>query len=409
MAGDTAGTSGLQPLLNRLNRHFNTHRFLWLLALVCFLIAWNRGLALLYGLLAMVLAVLAISWLLPWWSLRALDVSRRAEHTAQVGKPLALDYQVTAPSPRYHLIVAETLPCCLENTATEHFLPAVEGRATFSLSYPCELRGAFQLGNVVIGSAWPFGLVERRRPCRTRPHELVVMPRTFPIRHLPTLRSNLDAIDGYNQTARPDIQNEFAGVREYRFGDSLKHIHWSASARHQTLIVREYESHDRPHFLVVLDANAAADIGEAPWSSFEYAVVIAASMIEYALAHQLGLHLYCGGSHPLSLTVPPGARDSRPWLEQLARIRADGRDRYEDAIATARQRFGDTATLVTFRNRSRPADLPLVSSGHLDILFQDESFTYPLKHYSDGWQSRGDNHRQLLIARNSKLRELFAT
>ena len=399
----------LEPLLDWLARHINAHRFLWLLALACFLIAWNRGIALLYGLFSLILAVQALSWLLPWLAVRTVRVSRTQQGSAQAGRMLRLRYQIDTPRPRYHIVLNEYLPCCTDQTGQQHFLPSTTGSTTFTTDIDCDRRGVFTLNRISIGSSWPFGFVNLSKSIDTPPCQLVIMPHTFNIAHLPTFRSDISAIDGYHQTAHPAMQNEYSGVREYRFGDNLKHIHWGASARTQTLIVREYESHDRPHFLVVLDARQEADIGDAPLSSFEVAVTIAASMIEYAIARQQGLHLMVFGREPLELTVAPGSRYSHDYLEQLAWLRSDGDTPYAQAVGQALQKYGDINTLVTFRNQSKSPALPKISTGHLDIILQDESFKYPTRRYPEGWRSYSEIHKKLYISRNSDLEKLFDT
>src|SRR5690606_41705361 len=73
------------PLLHWLAQHITAPRLLWLLALLCFLIAWNRGIALLYGLLALILALLLVSWVLPGWMMRGLQVQRQVLGNAVAG------------------------------------------------------------------------------------------------------------------------------------------------------------------------------------------------------------------------------------------------------------------------------------------------------------------------------------
>lgn len=397
----------LQPLLDWLSMHVNAHRFLWLLALVSFLIAWNRGIALLYGLVALLLAVIAISWLLPWLSVRSLRITRRQMGPAQVGQMLSLHYRITAPRPRYHIVLKEHLPCSHEQPQ-QHFLPTVQCETTFSAQVPCNRRGVFLVDTIDIACGWPFGFVDFAHRQTIPSSRLVVLPKTFRIAHLPLLRSDIAAPDGYSQTARPDMHNEFAAVREYRFGDSLKHIHWSASARHQTLVVREYESHDRPYLLLVLDARAEADIGEAPNSTFEFAVTIAASIIEYSIEHQLGLHLVALGQQPMEITVNPGSRSSFDYLERLAWLQSDGTTSYSNAVSYALHQYDNVGTLITFSNHSENATSPAPKGvGHLKIVFQDESFHYPMRRYKEGWLASDDNHRTLSITRTSDLARLF--
>ena len=48
-------------------------------------------------------------------------------------------------------------------------------------------------------------------------------------------------------------QDSFAGIREYRRGDSMRHIHWRASARRDEWIVREYEQVENAELVLVLN------------------------------------------------------------------------------------------------------------------------------------------------------------
>jgi uncharacterized protein (DUF58 family) len=397
------------PVLAWLARHINAHRFLWLLSLACFLIAWNRGILLMYGLLSMILALQAISWLLPWLAVRSVTISRSQHGPAQAGKYITLDYQLNVPSTRYHIALKENLPCSINQSGQTHFLPSINNGTTFSADIRCNRRGVFNVTDIEISSGWPFGFVDLSVTLKTPSCELVVMPRTFSIAQLPMLRSNISAVDGYNQTAQSSQQNEFAGVREYRAGDSLKHIHWAASARHQELIVREYDSHDRPHFLVVLDARPEVDVGEAPYSSFECAVSIAASILEYAIEKQLGLYLIAAGNQPLAISISTGCRNSHEYLEQLAYLKADGSTPYTQVIEQAFLNHGEINTLITIQNQNESLSLPQQMSGHLDIRLQEESFIYPIRPFHEGWTTHSTNHKSLHVCRSSDLKALFQT
>lgn len=401
-----------RPLLLWLERHFTAHRFLWLLALACFLVAWNRGLDLLYGLIALVLAIVLVSWLLPWLALRRVRIDRRQQGAARAGGAVTLAYSVRTPRPCHHLVLAEKLPCSTADGAQVRHLASVRDGTAFTIRFGCDRRGVFDARELAIGSAWPFGLVElmRSRPTRCR---LTVLPKTFRIRSLPVLRTDLDSIEGANTTARPASDHEFAGVREYRFGDSLRHVHWSASARHQCLIVREYESRDRPHLLVVVDARAGSDIGQAPESTFEYAVSIAGSLIEHAIEQHVGLDLYIDGQPPLALTIPPGATSALVYLERLAPIRAEGRRPFAGVVAEAMGRYSHAGALITIRNRAIRNQIcaDAVSGardGHLDILINETSFDGHAGKEPDGWREEASGTHTLLVNRTSDLQGLFA-
>ena len=54
--------------------------------------------------------------------------------------------------------------------------------------------------------------------------------------------------------------------------ESLRRVHWPTTARRGQLMVKELEDSPRDETAVLLDADAAAAVGEAPDSSFELAV-----------------------------------------------------------------------------------------------------------------------------------------
>lgn len=385
----------------------NAHRFLWLLALACFLVAWNRGLDLLYGLIALVLAVVLVSWLLPWLAVRRVSIERRQQGPARAGGALTLAYTVRTPRPCHHLILGEDLPCSTMDGAQVRHLASVRDGTTFSIGFGCDRRGVFNTRQLVLGSAWPFGLVEVTRPRSTPRCRLVVLPKTFAIRALTVLRTDLESIAGVSTTAHPAIDHEFAGVREYRFGDSLKHVHWPASARHQCLIVREYESRDRSHLLVVVDARAGTDIGQAPESTFEYAISIAGSLIEYAIENGTGLDLYIDGRPPLAFAIPPAANRSLDYLVKLAPVRAEGHRPFASVVATAMAHYGHAGALITIRNRADAGALSGVRGDHLDILINEVSFGGHAGDQSDGWRTDASGAHTLLVNRTSNLERLF--
>ena len=49
--------------------------------------------------------------------------------------------------------------------------------------------------------------------------------------------------------------NELFGIREFRHGDSLRRIHWRSSARHGSLVVREYEPPGAQTISIVIDPH----------------------------------------------------------------------------------------------------------------------------------------------------------
>ena len=398
-------------LKERVKQHLSLHWFLWLLAIACFLIAWNRGLALLYGMLALLLAVLAMSYVYPLWHLHGVRVSRPRQAEGQVGGTLHLRYTLTTRHNAYHIELTDELPFAVEEDHPGHFLSHLPKKMAFDLPVTCRQRGVFQLSRLRLACAYPFGVFRYHRTLETRPQEVTILPRTVAIGTPPMLTSRQQSADGIIQTTGIGAQHEFAGVREYRDGDSLRHIHWAASARQQELVVKEYEDQDRPSLLVVLDQSAGADIGEAPESTFETAITLCASVIRYAMDAGISVHVMGRGQRETWFSVPSHCRDIRPYLEQLAHANADGtynEGTYAALVHEALASFPQTNTLMTFRNRSQPRTVePPPGVTLLDMEMVDESFIYPLRRFEQHPGERRNNSITYSITRNTPLEGLF--
>ncbi len=49
---------------------------------------------------------------------------------------------------------------------------------------------------------------------------------------------------------------DFLSLKDFEFGDEIRHIHWRASAKHQKLISKEFEEPKQLRFLIVIDASS---------------------------------------------------------------------------------------------------------------------------------------------------------
>ena len=118
-------------------------------------------------------------------------------------------------------------------------------------------RGLFRLGPTLVEASGPFGLVKRYHVASEAAF-VTVLPRSVPlgqgwplghrpIHQVPRRRSLFED------------PSRFLGVRRYRPGDSLRHIHWRATARSGELQVKLFEP-------AVLDGlQLAVEMSEDVW------------------------------------------------------------------------------------------------------------------------------------------------
>lgn len=244
-----------------LRRWIKFHRVLWFLALVSFLIAWNRGLSLLYGLFSLLAALLLVSYGMPRRQLRGIRVTRRLSGDYTVGQPAGITYAVEADGSRYHVELAESL-VFTQAQAHSYFFDRISGRASCKLQFTCGLRGCFGLRDIQLSSAYPFGVVEHFKSIRTDPVEILVLPMVVALSRIPLPMVADNSTSGDARILQKGGRDEFAGIREYAHGDAMNRIHWPVSARHQNLVVKAYEKTDRPALLVVLDCREIFNVGE---------------------------------------------------------------------------------------------------------------------------------------------------
>lgn len=151
------------------------------------------------------------------------------------------------------------------------------------------------------------------------PDTLVVGPRTAPIRHM-----RPDTAPIGERRARQSLHSDpalFGGVRPFQPGDSLRRVHWRATARLGTAVSRRYEPARGREVMLAIDVQTVAGADwEMVWDevAFEELCVTAASMTRQLLRD--------GASVGLAAASFTGTPQRQAWLApqaaqgQLARV-----------------------------------------------------------------------------------------
>jgi uncharacterized protein (DUF58 family) len=126
------------------------------------------------------------------------------------------------------------------------------------------------------------------------------------------------------------IGREFDGLREYREGDELRDISWTATARRNHLITRVFQIERSQAIWIVLDAGrllraqAQEPIKGQRFSKLDYSVNAALSLAQVALyrGDRVGLVAY-GRRVQQRLNAGRGHHHLRAIVEALARVHAE--------------------------------------------------------------------------------------
>lgn len=137
----------------------------------------------------------------------------------------------------------------------------LDGRTQARATLPRLPRGIHEVVAFEAASSYPLGFLRIARRL-DGPRRLVVYPEPSPAppgdsaRTVVSNREDAASLEALALNSASRL--ETAGLRGYRVGDSIRDVHWRASARQpRDLVVREYESHTERSIEVVLDARCA--------------------------------------------------------------------------------------------------------------------------------------------------------
>ncbi len=325
-----------------------------LLILVLAFFAISSAWHVLYILTYVLLILFVLSWLWARYSLRKL-VFRRTSTSGrvQVGEVfderLMLDNLSSMPKLWVQIVDGSNLP-----GHRAGYVASLGGRkrAIWRARSTCRQRGRFQLGPVSAISGDPFGLF-RRRVFLTNSHEVLVLPRIYPLTQFALFTGGLP---GRGRSSRRALQatTNATTIREYVNGDALNRISWRASAHYNKLMVKEFDLDPAVDVWLILDLNEAVQAGEGEQSTEEYGVAIAASVANYLLRQDLSLGMIVNGVQREVLALDRGDRQVERVLELLAVVQSgSGRD-LKEALALDALHFGrNSVAIVITPSRSR--------------------------------------------------------
>jgi uncharacterized protein (DUF58 family) len=210
-------------------------------------------------------------------------------------------------------------------------------------------RGDYQLGPLRLRSGDMFGLFPRELVL-AHFQSLLVYPRVFPLNKL-----NLPLKDFLGEKVGPRSIYEdtslVAGVRDYRYDDPLKRVHWKASAAHSKLQTRQYEYSTSLSLLLILDVHSFPEDNE----EFEYAVSMVASLAYEASRQGFAVGIITNSEPEVQVAIGSGRSHLMQILEALARITANSRISLYGLLDKYRTTLPVGATLVVVTRSMTPA------------------------------------------------------
>jgi uncharacterized protein (DUF58 family) len=326
---------------------------------VLFFLGANVQAGWLYVLAAFLLGTLIAGLLLPALMVRRIDVSRSAPAETFQGQAAAVDLTVRDASFGVRLGVVVEDP---HLAPTLSYVPALKpgDRVEIRTERTPARRGSQGPTDIVVSSSGPFGVAVARRRIRVE-GETLVFPAVTPLGSLPFVHATDTHERSIHPYARMGQGPEFLGVREYRPGDGMRHVHWPSTARHGSLIVREFEEETTRRLALIVDTSN--DLG-TEWTPLDRCCSAAASIAMAALTEGHGARLIAARD---GATDTLARAEEHELLDWLARLRPGGGLRLHEVLDTLEEelRGAQTAVLAFPTWRSNSADVVAEAAARL--------------------------------------------
>jgi uncharacterized protein (DUF58 family) len=252
--------------------------------------ALNTGNNLLFLILASLIAIILMSGILSSITLSGIELSLKLPEHIFAAQPVRAmvelqNEKLTLPSFSLRVEAAKAKgatarTAMLETPVYFPYLPKHD-RVQQMIPMIFPRRGAYCQEAFRIVTRFPFGFLQKSRLLNLKKEALVypsVGPSEEYLEVLPGIQGALESL------AKGRGQDLYA-LRDYVATDSARHVHWKASARYGSLMVREFAREDDCRILLVLDPHLSAEEAaglqmenSVPNERFERAVSICASL-----------------------------------------------------------------------------------------------------------------------------------
>jgi len=247
-----------------------------------------------------------------------------------------------------------------------------------NLSHLFKRRGVYTLGPTQLRCGDPFGIYTLSMNDRHASTILV----TPPVLPLSRLKIPTGGWAGDERLRQGYIERNIsdAGLRDYVAGDSLRRIHWHASAHFDTLIVRQQEAATSRDWCIYVDLDRDAQAGIGEHSTLELSIVLAASLAVRGLREYRRVGLVLEG--PKYISLEPAADPSQGWriLRALAMAEA-GDASLIDLIQYSRSTQAATTIMITSSTNPAwvaTAERHFQGSSTLTLLVDPKDFGSPI-------------------------------
>jgi len=311
-----------------------------LLAVIILLsIAWNTDITMVYIFFVITLVMFILSYLHMRLNIPNIEIQRFVQETAFEDEMLNVKMSISnnAFMGKSFFEILDFFPAAQsgkEKTSLFILNLNAQEEKIFNYTIDCYKRGIWKIGPIEVVSQDALGFFSMKKTYNVISN-IIVYPAFFRIFAFSPLASGSVSWMGVETAKISGDSHEFFGIREYLRGDAISRIHWPSTARHNKLIVKQFERNSVQEATIVLDLKKGNDIGAGRETTLEYSVKIAGSIAKFLM--NSGAFVQIIGYAKEAMIVPFGKGESHIYkvLEFLAGVRSEGIFTLSEALEEA--------------------------------------------------------------------------
>ncbi len=222
-------------------------------------------------------------------------------------------------------------------------LPPIAAHSTITVAVPLVTlrRGKLIFTELVVKRSDPIGIFFALYRVSLY-GDVISLPKRHPVLTPHWVSERHFHLGGVTRAATVGDSEECIGLREYRPGDPLRHIHWRSFAKRGTPVVKEYQDEYFDRHALVVDTF----LGTAAPINFEAVVSVAASFIQSSRPNDSILDLVFIEQQIWRLSTGRGLSDNRHVLLQLAELQPSAVDDFDHLADYLRQHGDQLASII---------------------------------------------------------------
>ena len=215
--------------------------------------------------------------------------------------------------------------------------------------FHCAFRGSFPLGITRIEVMDMFGLfkfkIELSKRSYYKPLKINIYPRILHLQYLPLPQIQQEGVQN-NQLEKSYETAMPSDIREYRYGDPLKRIHWKATSKFQDILILDHEITTQPHALLYMEGMSPEIPDSMAKHEVEDQLVETVTAISHYILHKwlpLKLTIYSKKRKELSGRNP---QDFQSFYDLMSEIDLTSPYSMEDVMQIESQSFMQDGSLI---------------------------------------------------------------